>query len=86
MACRPYGKWHISLRRHDIKLIIQIYSFIFTSYPFQYLGDDDVLVAQMIGFVEELPEDWHPQWVRMRLNSNREVILEESERTTAITR
>lgn len=67
-----------------LTLLIQIYSFIFTSYPFQYLGDDDFLVAQMIGFVEELPEDWHPQW--MRLNSKRELILEESERTTAITR
>ncbi|KAJ9223810.1 hypothetical protein DTO169C6_3924 [Paecilomyces variotii] len=65
---------------------LMIYSFIFTSYPFQYLGDDDVLVAQMIGFVEELPEDWHPQWVRMRLNSNREVILEENSQISKLER
>ncbi|KAJ9254449.1 hypothetical protein DTO207G8_3640 [Paecilomyces variotii] len=63
-----------------------IYSFIFTSYPFQYLGDDDVLVAQMIGFVEELPKDWHRQWVRMRLNSNREVILEENSQISKLER
>jgi len=40
----------------------QIYSMVFASYPFQYLGDDDILIAQMIGFVEDLPPEWEEKW------------------------
>ncbi|KAL4945101.1 hypothetical protein BDV06DRAFT_219633 [Aspergillus oleicola] len=46
-----------------------IHALVFGSYPFYYLGDDDVLVAQMIGFVETLPEQWRPKWEQMKLNS-----------------
>ncbi|OGM49926.1 hypothetical protein ABOM_001472 [Aspergillus bombycis] len=56
-----------------------IYAFIFGTYPFQYLGEDDVLVAQMIGFVEELPKDWQQMWKRMRLNSKHKLEPRESE-------
>ncbi|KAM3429616.1 hypothetical protein MY4824_008138 [Beauveria thailandica] len=43
----------------------RIYSMIFASYPFQYLGDDDILIAQMIGFVEKLPSEWEERWHQM---------------------
>lgn len=62
---------------------LQIYLFIFGTYPFQYLGDDDVLVAQMIGLVEELPKKWKPKWEHMRLNSKRKLKLRGSERAPA---
>ncbi|KAK9369387.1 kinase-like domain-containing protein [Lipomyces kononenkoae] len=39
-----------------------IYSFVFGAIPFQYLGDVDVLVAQMIDFVEKLPTEWQQKW------------------------
>ncbi|KAK9426952.1 kinase-like protein [Lipomyces doorenjongii] len=39
-----------------------IYSFVFGTIPFQYLGDVDVLVAQMIDFVEKLPTEWQQKW------------------------
>lgn len=40
----------------------QILSFIFGTTPFhQYQGGLDVLVGQMIGFVEELPTEWQKQ-------------------------
>jgi hypothetical protein len=37
--------------------------------PFQYLGEDDVLVAQMIGFLGDLPTEWQPKWECMRSES-----------------
>ncbi|RHZ69155.1 hypothetical protein CDV55_103316 [Aspergillus turcosus] len=72
------------LQGHEPKALFQpgqlkIYAFIFKTYPFYYLGDDDVLVADMIGFVEELPEVWQPTWNRMRLNSKRQLKPRESE-------
>ena len=36
-----------------------------------YLGDDGVLVAQMINFVEDLPSEWQQKFNHMRLNSGR---------------
>lgn len=62
-----------------LKFAMKIYSFIFGTYPFQYLGDDDVLVAQMIGFVEELPKDWKPKWEHMRLSSKHQLESKERE-------
>lgn len=48
----------------------QIYSLIFGTTPFhQYLGGLDVLVGQMIGFVEELPMEWQNQWGHIQQNS-----------------
>lgn len=43
---------------------------VFAAYPFQYLGDDDVLIAQMIGFVEGLPCEWEEQWLQMLKKSD----------------
>ncbi|KAK9242163.1 kinase-like domain-protein [Lipomyces tetrasporus] len=43
-----------------------IYSFVFAAIPFQYLGDVDVLVAQMIDFVEKLPSEWQENWNHMQ--------------------
>ncbi|KAK2590413.1 hypothetical protein QQS21_011900 [Conoideocrella luteorostrata] len=39
-----------------------IYTLLFAARPFQYLDDDAVLIAQMIGFVEELPQQWRQEW------------------------
>ncbi|KAJ5626710.1 hypothetical protein N7528_004137 [Penicillium herquei] len=39
-----------------------IYSFLFTTWPFYYLGEDEVLVFQMIDFVEKLPTEWESKW------------------------
>lgn len=50
----------------------EIHAFMFGSYPFYYLGEDEVLVLQMIGFVEELPKYWQPIWERMKLNFKRD--------------
>ncbi|RFU28879.1 hypothetical protein B7463_g7462, partial [Scytalidium lignicola] len=58
-----------------------IYSFIFLALPFQFLGGDAALVAQMIGFVEMLPAEWQSKWDNMRLNSGGKVQLEDSEVT-----
>ncbi|KAK9331101.1 hypothetical protein V1520DRAFT_95983 [Lipomyces starkeyi] len=33
----------------------------------------------MIGFVEELPTEWHPKWEGMRLNSKHRLELKKSE-------
>ncbi|KAL4870576.1 hypothetical protein BDV12DRAFT_184391 [Aspergillus spectabilis] len=41
---------------------IQIYMLIFRIYPVRYLGNNEVLAAQMIGFVEELPMEWQGKW------------------------
>ncbi|PWY80089.1 kinase-like protein [Aspergillus eucalypticola CBS 122712] len=54
-----------------------IHAFMFGSYPFQYLGEDEVLVSQMIRFVGKLPKDWRPIWERMKMNFKRG--LKESE-------
>ncbi|KAB8277263.1 kinase-like domain-containing protein [Aspergillus minisclerotigenes] len=40
---------------------LRIYSFVFTTYPFWYLGEDEVLVFPMIGLVESLPAEWQPK-------------------------
>ena len=50
---------------------IQLYDFMFTSYPFWYLGEDEVLVLQMVGFVEKLPAEWQPKWEKMKMDFNR---------------
>ena len=42
---------------------------VFGSQPFQFLSEIDVLVAQMINFVEELPVEWTAEWERMKKNS-----------------
>ncbi|CAG8000513.1 unnamed protein product [Penicillium olsonii] len=39
-----------------------IYSFVFAAWPFWYLGDDEVLVHQMIGLVGKLPDEWEAKW------------------------
>jgi hypothetical protein len=46
--------------------LVQIYTLVIGSRPFQYLGDVDVLVAQMIHFVEDLPVEWQPEWKRIK--------------------
>lgn len=39
-----------------------------------YLGDEDVLVAQMINFVEELPVEWQHIYRDMCLKAGREPV------------
>jgi hypothetical protein len=39
---------------------------VFGSRPFWFFGNINSLVAQMIGFVEELPVEWKPEWERLR--------------------
>ena len=41
---------------------LQIYTLLFAARPFQYLGKESVLIAQMIGFVEDLPQQWREAW------------------------
>jgi hypothetical protein len=42
---------------------------VFGSRPFQFLSEIDVLVAQMIDFVEVLPVEWTAEWERLKKNS-----------------
>ncbi|KID85843.1 srpk [Metarhizium guizhouense ARSEF 977] len=39
-----------------------IYTLVFAARPFFYLGDEAELIAQMIGFVEDLPLQWRQEW------------------------
>ncbi|OJJ72713.1 hypothetical protein ASPBRDRAFT_65046 [Aspergillus brasiliensis CBS 101740] len=63
-----------------------IHAFIFGSYPFQYLGEDEVLVLQMIGFVGKLPKDWQPIWERMKSNFKRDLHLIEDNQVSELDR
>ncbi|KAI9373627.1 kinase-like domain-containing protein [Aspergillus egyptiacus] len=54
-----------------------IHSFLFTAYPFWYLGEDEVLVFQMIGFVERLPTEWQPTWESMQTRSRHDLAVED---------
>lgn len=68
---------HISTRGKSAKQgELQIYSFLFTSFPFWYLGEDEVLVFQMIGFVERLPAEWEAQWRAMQTRSQHDLSVE----------
>lgn len=49
---------------------LQIYTLLFAARPFQYLGDEAVLIAQMIGFVEELPQQWRQKWEVIQKNAS----------------
>lgn len=53
---------------------LQIYTLLFAARPFQYLGDDAVLIAQMIGFVEELPQQWRQEWEVIQTNASHSLI------------
>lgn len=55
---------------------MQIYALVFTVYPFWYLGEDDFLALQMIGFVERLPAEWQPKWEKMKKSSKRDQQVE----------
>ncbi|KAI2944570.1 hypothetical protein CBS147321_4269 [Aspergillus niger] len=44
-----------------------------------YLGEHEVLVLQMIGFVGKLPKDWQPTWERMKSSFKRDLDLLEGE-------
>ena len=48
----------ICLQRYKL----QIYFFLFTTWPFFYIGGDHLLITQMIGLVEKLPAEWEPKW------------------------
>lgn len=58
------GKWALDL------------FFLFTAYPFWYLGEDEVLVLQMIGFVERLPAEWESRWTSMQMRSRHDLEVE----------
>ncbi|KAI9039308.1 uncharacterized protein KD926_009750 [Aspergillus affinis] len=55
-----------------------IYSFLFTTYPFWYLGEDEVLIRQMINLVEKLPAEWESQWESMKMDSSRDLEIEKN--------
>ncbi|KAL4874727.1 kinase-like domain-containing protein [Aspergillus karnatakaensis] len=50
-----------------------IYMLVFRTYPFQYIWDHEALVAQIIGFVEELPTEWQEKWEDMKTKSEYEL-------------
>ncbi|KAJ6139768.1 hypothetical protein N7471_006254 [Penicillium samsonianum] len=54
-----------------------IYFFLFTTWPFWYLGEDEVLIFQMIGFVEKLPAEWESKWESMLMKSSHNLEPEE---------
>ncbi|KAL4807908.1 kinase-like domain-containing protein [Aspergillus unguis] len=54
-----------------------IYSFLFTTWPFWYLGEDEMLALQMIGFVERLPAEWEAKWESMVKESRRNLEIED---------
>ncbi|KAJ5334685.1 hypothetical protein N7452_007088 [Penicillium brevicompactum] len=56
-----------------------VYSFIFASWPFWYLGEDEVLIFQMIGFLGSLPTEWESQWESMLDNSSHDLRQYEGE-------
>ncbi|KAJ5204190.1 uncharacterized protein N7498_005069 [Penicillium cinerascens] len=58
-----------------------IYYFLFTIWPFWYLGEDEVYIFQMIGFVERLPAEWESQWKSMLMKSSHTLELEEGKQT-----
>ncbi|OQE28558.1 hypothetical protein PENSTE_c003G08400 [Penicillium steckii] len=55
-----------------------IYSFVFTAWPFSYMGGDEFLAFQMIDFVEKLPAEWEPKWKSMVMNSKKDLRLEDN--------
>ncbi|KAF3008232.1 hypothetical protein E8E15_000448 [Penicillium rubens] len=63
-----------------------IYSFLFTTWPFWYLGEDEVLIFQMIGFVERLPAEWESKWTSMLMRSSHDLELEEDYGTSKLER
>ncbi|POR36997.1 Serine/threonine-protein kinase SRPK [Tolypocladium paradoxum] len=67
-----------STRCSDVSLPRQIYSLVFAARPFQYLGNEAVLVAQMINFVEELPAEWQTTWQAIQDSSRRSFPTEEA--------
>ncbi len=57
---------------------------MFAAYPFQYAGDENVLVAQMVNFVEALPTEWDTIWREKLSKAHRGFPCESSESVTAI--
>lgn len=57
--------------RYDINMLtrFQIYHMVFGGKPFMAFQVDSFLVAQMINFVEDLPEEWKEQWLQMKEKS-----------------
>ncbi|KAH8746901.1 kinase-like domain-containing protein [Diaporthe sp. PMI_573] len=45
---------------------IVIYHIVFGSRPFMAYQGDDFLVSQMIHFIEDLPDEWKGQWMKMK--------------------
>ncbi|KAK4138477.1 kinase-like protein [Trichocladium antarcticum] len=43
-----------------------IYTLVIGKRPFQWLWDVDYLAAQMIHFVEDLPDEWRHKWAEMK--------------------
>jgi len=49
----------------------QIYTLVMGKRPFQWLWHVDYLVAQMIHFVEDLPDEWRLKWAKMKQEAGR---------------
>ncbi|PWY83239.1 kinase-like protein [Aspergillus sclerotioniger CBS 115572] len=43
-----------------------LFFFVFGTYPFQSEVDDEVLVAEMVDLLGDLPEEWQPTWDDMQ--------------------
>lgn len=48
---------------------LPIYTLVFASRPFFHLGDEAELIAQLIGFVEDLPLQWRQEWEAIQTRS-----------------
>ncbi|KAI1977099.1 hypothetical protein LOZ53_002123 [Ophidiomyces ophidiicola] len=57
---------HLDYRLDLWRAGLMIYSFVFTSIPFFYLGDNTALIMRMVQFVGgELPNEWRDKWERL---------------------
>ena len=45
---------------------LQLFFFVFGTYPFDSDVEDMVVVEQMIDLLGELPQEWQATWDRMR--------------------
>ncbi|PQK08214.1 hypothetical protein BB8028_0001g02920 [Beauveria bassiana] len=52
--------WHAGCVIHEL---------IFQNCPFMYMGNDQLYITEMIGFVEGLPPEWEPAWRCIRATS-----------------
>ncbi|KAJ5246843.1 hypothetical protein N7468_001826 [Penicillium chermesinum] len=78
---------NISFLEADILTISIIdLCFLIHDWPFWYLGEDEILIFQMIGFVERLPAEWESKWTSMLKRSSHDLELKEDYGTSKLER